>query len=119
MDQVSMEEVFQRSYVDPAMKAYQTQFMPAVEQKYADMNTSSSSALNRALAQGASDLSVGLGGQYGQFYQNQQGRQQNAISQFLPLLTGQNFTPMIQQNPGILPAILQGGGSYLAGRYGS
>jgi hypothetical protein len=119
MGQEEMEAVFQKSYVDPAMQTYQQQVLPAIQQRFVDSNASSSSALNQALAQSASQLSTNLGSQYGQFYQNQQGRQQNAISQFLPMLTGQNFTPMIQQNPGLLPSLLQGFGSYAAGRFGS
>ena len=110
MGQEEMDSVFQKAYVDPAMQTFEQQVVPGIQQRFADANASSSSALNQALAQSAGDLSTALGSQYGQFFQNQQGMQQNAINQFLPLLTGQTFSPLIQQQQGILGPLVQAGG---------
>jgi len=110
MDKGQMDDIFQKSYVDPAMQTFEQQMLPAIQQRFADANAGSSSALNQALGQSAADLSTQLGSQYGQFFQNQQGMQQNAINQFLPLMTGQTFSPLIQQQQGILGPLVQAGG---------
>lgn len=104
------QDVFQQSYVDPAMQAYDRQILPSIQQRFVDANAGSSSALNQALAQSATDLSTSLGSQFGQFMQGQQQNQLQAINQFLPLLTGQTFSPLIQQQKGILGPLLQAGG---------
>jgi hypothetical protein len=109
------QDVFQQSFVDPAMQALQTQIAPAIQQRFTDANAGSSSALNQALSQSATDLSTSIGSQYGQFLQGQQGLQQNAISQFLPLLGQQTFSPLIQENKGILGPLIQGGATVGAG----
>src|SRR5690554_228732 len=115
MSQEDMDAVFQKSYVDPAMQAYQQKMIPAIQQSFADANAASSSALNQALAQSAGDLSTSLGSQYGQFFQNQQQQQLQALSQYLPLLTGQTFSPMISQQSGILGPLIGAGGQIGAG----
>ena len=104
------QDVFQQTYVDPAMQALQQKILPGIQQRFSDLNAGSSSALNQALAQSATDLSTSLGSQYGQFLQGQQGRQLQALSQFLPMLTQQTFQPQFQQNQGILGPLLQAGG---------
>jgi len=111
------EEMFQQYYVDPAMQSFNQQVMPAIQQRFADANAGSSSALNQALAQSASDLSTSLGSQFGQFMQGQQANQLTAMSQFLPLLTGQTFSPMIQQRQGLAGPLAQGLGQ-AAGKAG-
>ena len=92
------------------MQALQQKILPGIQQRFSDLNAGSSSALNQALAQSATDLSTSLGSQYGQFLQGQQGRQLQALSQFLPMLTQQTFQPQFQQNQGILGPLLQAGG---------
>ena len=109
------QDVFQQSFVDPAMQALQTQIAPAIQQRFADANAGSSSALNQALAQSATDLSTSIGSQYGQFLQGQQGQQLGALGQFLPLLGQQTFSPLIQERQGILGPLIQAGGSIGAG----
>lgn len=96
-----MDEIFQKSYVDPAMQTYQQQVLPSIQQRFVDANAGASSALNQALSQSASDLSTALGAQYGQFFEGQQNKQLQAMSQFLPLLTGQTFQPVFQQKQGL------------------
>lgn len=100
MGQEQMDALFQKSYVDPAMQAYSRDILPAIQEKFVGMGAGSSGMLNQALARSAGDLSTALGSQYGQFSQNQQQLQQNAMSQYMPLVTGQTFTPMIQQKQG-------------------
>jgi len=116
MGQEQMDDIFQKSYVDPAMQSYEQQVLPAIQQRFADANAGSSSALNQALGQSAQDLSTSLGSQYGQFFQNQQGMQQNALNQYLPLMTGQTFSPLISQSSGILGPLV-GAAGQAAGAY--
>lgn len=111
-DPGQLQDVFQQAYVDPAMQAYQQQILPAIQQRFVDVGAGSSSALNQALAQSAQDLSTSLGTQFGNLYQQQQGRQLQgqlaALSGLQGLLGQQTFQPIIEQRPGILPGILQG-----------
>jgi len=116
MDKGQMDDIFQQAYVDPAMQSYEQQVLPAIQQRFTDANAGSSSALNQALGQSAKDLSTSLGSQYGQFFQNQQGMQQNALNQFLPLMTGQTFSPLISQSSGILGPLV-GAAGQAAGAY--
>lgn len=109
------QDVFQQSFVDPAMQALQTQIAPAIQQRFVDANAGSSSALNQALAQSATDLSTSLGSQFGQFMQGQQGLQQQALGQFMPLLGQQTFSPMIQKREGILGPLIGAAGALGAG----
>lgn len=90
--------------------AYEQKFIPSLQQQFVDLNAGSSSALNQALAQSASDLSTALGSQFGQFMTGQQEQQQKAISQLLQVLMGQTFSPLIKQKEGILGPLLQAGG---------
>lgn len=115
IDPIQLQDVFQQAYVDPAMKAYQESILPSIQQRFVDANASSSSALNQALAQSASDLSTSLGLGYGQLYQNAQTQQLQGLNQFLPLVTNQTFSPLIQQQQGLLGPLLQAGGAIGAG----
>lgn len=115
IDQNQLQDMFQQAYVDPAMKAYQESILPSIQQRFVDANASSSSALNQALAQSASDLSTSLGLGYGQLFQNAQTQQLQGLNQFLPLLTNQTFSPLIQQQQGILGPLVQAGGAIGAG----
>lgn len=111
MGEEQMQDIFQTSYVEPAQQALQRDIIPGIQQSFADLNASGSSALNRALAQSATDLSTSLGSQYGQFVQGQQQQQLGALSQFLPLLGQQTFSPIIQQRSGLAGPLLQAIGS--------
>lgn len=119
--QEDLQSTFQQSFVDPAMQTFEQQVVPGIQQRFVDAGAGSSSALNQALAQSAGDLSTSLGAQFGQFQQNQQQLQQNAIGQFLPLLTGQTFSPQFQQQQGLagpmLSAIGQIGGGWAQSSY--
>lgn len=99
-------DLFQKSFVDPALQAYQRQIVPGLKESILGFDESGSSALNQALAQGASDISTGLGQQYMNFYNQQQQNKLGALNS-LGGLTGQRtFEPNIQQIQGILPGLL-------------
>ena len=108
--QEDMDALFQKSYVDPAMQTFEQRTIPGIQQAFSDANAGSSSALNQALAQGASDLSTSMGSQYGNFQQNQQQMQLQALMQFLPLLTNQTFSPLIQQKQGLAGPLIGAAG---------
>lgn len=122
-DPSGYEDVFQRSVVDPAMMAYEQQALPAIQQRFVDANAGSSSALNQALGQSATDLSTMIGQQAGQFYQNQQGNQLNAMQLLNQLIGQKTFDPMVQQKQGLAGPLLGAagtlGGAYLGGPMGA
>lgn len=109
------EDMFQKAFVDPAMKVQQEQILPGIQQKYVDQEAGSSSALNQALSQSATDLSTMLGTQFGQFYQGQQTNQLEALRQLLGLTGQQTFQPYMQQRQGLAGPLMQAGGQIGAG----
>lgn len=117
--QEGMQEEFQRSYVDPAMQAYQQNVLPAIQSQFSDLDAGSSSALNQAIAQSASDLSTTLGSQYGQLAQQQRQNQLSAMGLFSPFLSQQTFSPLLQQQNGILGPLIGAAGQIGAGAMGN
>lgn len=117
-DPAQTQDLFQQSFIDPAMMTFEQQVLPAIQQRFVDANAGSSSALNQALGQSAADLSTMLGSQMGQFYQ---GQQQNALSA-LGLGTqaaGQRtFDPMIQQRQGLAGPLIGAVGQIGGGMFG-
>jgi hypothetical protein len=107
-DPAQFESLFQKAFVDPAMLQYERSVLPAIQQRFVDQGGGSSSALNQALAQSATDVSTMLGSQMGQFYQGQQANQLNAINALLGLSNQRTFQPYQQQ--GILGGLLGLGG---------
>jgi hypothetical protein len=114
-DPAQYQDVFQRSIVDPAMQQYQQRVLPAIQQRFIDANAGSSSALNQALAQSATDLTTGFGQQYGDFFKQQQARQQAALGGLGGLATQQTFQPQIEQSQGLLGSLIGAGGQIGAG----
>lgn len=115
-----LQSIFEKTYEKPAQQNLQRNIIPEILQQYGDVNAGSSSALNQALSQSATDLSTQLGQQYGNFVQNQQQQQLQALGQFLPLLTGQTFSPVFEQKQGLAGPLLQllgslGGGAIRGG----
>jgi hypothetical protein len=111
--------MFEEQYVKPAQQAYERSVLPSIQQRFVDTDAGSSSALNQALAQSASDLSTSLGTQFGQFMQGQQQNQLQAMGQYNPLMTNQTFSPMLQEREGILGKLIEalgrvGGGAMAA-----
>lgn len=108
--------MFEEQYVKPAQQAYERQVVPGLQQRFVDVDAGASSAMNQALAQSAADLSTGLGSQFGQFMQNQQGQQQNALQQLIALITGQTFSPIIQERQGVAGPLIKAGGEFAAAK---
>ena len=108
-----MQDVFQKSYIDPAMQAYQQQIIPGLQEQLGE--SSASGALNRALASGASDIATGLGQQYGQFYENQQNRQLQGLQGLQGLSSQRTFEPTFNTQQGILGPLIGAGGAIGAG----
>ena len=48
MDQESMQNLFERSYVQPAQQALERSILPTIQQRFVDMGAGRSSALNQA-----------------------------------------------------------------------
>lgn len=102
------EQTFQEKIVEPATRAYEQRVVPGLQQRFVDANAGSSSALNQALAQGASDLTSSLAGQYTNFLQGQQQNTLGALGQLGQLAGQRTFEPY--QQGGILGALLGAGG---------
>jgi len=105
------EDVFQKAVVDPTMMQYEQQVLPSIQQRFVDANAGSSSALNQALAQSATDLSTVLGSQYLDFYKQNQANQLAALSGLGGLAGQQTFQPLVSQSGGILGPLIQAGGT--------
>lgn len=99
-------DLFQKSFIDPAQQALQRQIIPGIKEQFLGVDESGSGSLNRALAQSATDVATGLGSQYMNFFNQQQGNRLNALG-LLGNLTGQRtFEPHIQQTQGILGPLI-------------
>lgn len=119
-DPGDFQDLFQQAYVDPAMLTFEQQVLPAIQERFVGANAGSSSALNQALAQSATDLSTMLGSQMGQFYQGQQqlGQQGQlgALSALQGSLGQKQFDPIIQQQQGILGPLIGAAGQAAGAR---
>ena len=114
-----LNEQFQQSVVDPAMLSYQQDIIPGIQERFGG-DTSASSALNQTLAQSAENLGTMLGGQFGQFAQNQQQNQMQALMPLLQAMLGQQVENVVTQKQGWLDPVLGAagtiGGGYLGGK---
>lgn len=109
------EELFQKTYVDPAMLAYQQDIVPSIQERFGG-DTAASSALNQTLAKSAENLGTMLGSQMGGFQQNQQQLQLGALSQLLGAGAQRQFEPLVTQKQGWLDPVL-GGAMMLGSRF--
>lgn len=104
------------------MQAFNRQVLPSIQQQFVDANAGSSSALNQALAEAATDVTTNLGSQFGQFFQNQQQNKLGALGQLGGLAGQRTFEPTTETTQGWLGPLLQGlaslGGGALGGGYG-
>lgn len=104
------EDLFQKGVVQPAMQNYEQQVLPAIQQRFVDANSGSSSALNQALTQSAGDLENTLAGQRLQLQQNASQNQLQVLAQLLGLTNARSFDPIVQgPSTGILPDLIKGG----------
>jgi hypothetical protein len=115
-----LNEQFQQSVVDPAMLAYSQDIIPGIQERFGG-DTSTSSALNQTLAQSAEILGTQLGSQFGQFAQNQQTNQMQALTPLLQAMLGQQVENVVTQKSGWLDPLLGAagtiGGGYLGGKF--
>jgi hypothetical protein len=107
------EEEFQKGVVDPTMKTFQQQILPAIDQRFNDANAGSSSALNQALTGSANDLSNILAGQRINLQQSMGQQQLGALGQIMGLLNSRQFDPIVQGPSGGLLKDLLGAGASL------
>lgn len=109
-DPEQFQGLFQQSFVDPAMKAYEQNFMPAIQQRMIGANAGSSSALNQALASSAADISTNIGSQAGQFYQQSQQNQLSALQGLGGLAGTRIVDPIIEKGYDPTGALIGAGG---------
>jgi hypothetical protein len=117
-DPEQFQDLFQQAFVDPAMLTFEQQVLPSIQQRFVDAGAGSSSALNQALAQSATDLSTMLGSQAGQFYQGQQGNQLQALGLLNQLVGQRSQDPIIQQRQGLAGPLIGLGGRIAGGLLG-
>lgn len=77
------EAAFQRSIVDPSMSRFRNQIAPQIQQSYIQSGQQRGSGLEDTLARAGVDLNALIDQQYGQFQQNAQNRQLNALNTVL------------------------------------
>lgn len=110
-DQNQFQDFYQKSFIDPAQQALQRQIIPGIKENFLGLDESGSSALNRALAQSATDVSTSLGsgilGQYNQYQANRL----SALSGLGGLAGSQTFQPLINQQQGILGPLIGAAGT--------
>lgn len=104
-------DFYQKSFIDPAQQVLQRQIIPGLKENFLGLDESGSSALNRALAQSATDVSTSLGqgilGQYNQYQANRL----SALSGLGGLAGSQTFQPLISQQQGILGPLIGAAGT--------
>lgn len=129
-----IKEQYQQQFVNPAMQTFTQDIIPAIQQKYANVGATRSSALNQSLAQAGENLGTQLSSQLAGLLDAAKQRQLAAapalaqvssmpFSQALSLLSpamAQSQTPIISQGKqGILGSALGaiggGLGSYFGG----
>lgn len=114
-NQEGFQDLFQKSFIDPAQQALQRQIIPGIKEQFLGVDESGSGSLNRALAQSASDVATGLGSQYMNFYNQQQGNKLGALGQLLGLTGQRTFEPQIEQTQGLLGPLIAALGQVGAG----
>ncbi len=76
-DPGSATEFWQKSFVDPALKTWNEEIAPAIQEKYTAKNAQYSSAMPKALAKSGKDLMTNLSGQLGEILYNAEQAQKN------------------------------------------
>lgn len=101
------QQLFEQSYIKPAQQTLERNIIPSIQQSFVDQDAGSSSALNQALAQAATDVTTGLGSQFGQFFQGQQANQLSALGQLGGLAGTRSFEPTTVKTEGWLGPVLE------------
>lgn len=111
------EEFFQQSVVDPSMRQYEQQMLPAIQQRFVDANAGSSSALNQALTSSAQDLSNVLAGQRINLQSSMANQNLGALGQIMQMFSQRQFDPIVQgPTSGLLKDLVAAGGQ-IGGAY--
>jgi len=118
-DPQQFQEMFQKSFVDPAQQQMQRQIIPGIKESFMGMDESGSSALNQALSQSATDLSTSLGSQQMNQYNLGQNRQMGALGQLGQMAGTKTFEPMIQQQQGLAGPLIGAAGQIGGGWAGA
>lgn len=111
----TFEDQFQQGVVEPTMKMYNQEILPALENRYAELGAGSSSALNQALMKSSEDLTGLLSGQRMQYQGQQQSMRQNAqnsaLQTIMSLMGQKAFQPIVQgPTEGLIKPMMQTGG---------
>ncbi len=118
-DPQTQQGFFQQQVAEPTLEQFRRQVIPAIQEQFVGQGASSSSGLNQALAQAATDVQSNLAAQLGGFQQQGLQNQMALLSQALGLGATK---PLIQEgsNPLGAAAGLFGtvGGSLLGGPFG-
>ena len=107
--------MFQKSFVQPAQQQLERNIIPTIKENFMGMDESGSGALNRALAQSASDVGTNLGSQYMNFFNQQAGQRLNALQQLGGMAGQKTFAPHLSQQQGLAGPLIQALGSILGG----
>lgn len=110
------EERFQKGVVDPAMKTFNQQIIPGIENRFSDAGASS--ALNQTLASSSEDLANTLAGQRINYEQLSNQNNISALQQILGLLGQRTFQPQVYgPQPGIFGDVLSAGARFASGGF--
>ncbi len=81
------KEYWNKAFVNPAMRNFNQNIVPQIQERYAGQNAGSSGAMNRAIANAGVDLSTNLNAQLANLMyrgrESQLGRQQTGVNQAL------------------------------------
>ena len=110
---------FQQGVTNPAMRNWNQNIVPGIQERFADQGYSS--GLFNSLAAGGRDLQEGLNNQMSPFlYQAMMQNQNNRLGGLNTALGTQNYTPYIEQgNPGMFNGFNEGISSGLGQQLGS
>lgn len=111
------QSLFEQSYINPAMQAFNRQVLPSIQQQFVDAGAGSSSALNQALAEAATDVTTNLGSQFGNFFQQQQQNKLGALGQLGGLSGQKTLEPTTEEIQGwlgpVLDAVIKAAGFFI------
>jgi hypothetical protein len=99
-------EAFTKSIVEPSEKIFKERLVPGIQERYEAMGAGSSSALNQALSNAATDVSSSIAPQYMQYLQQGMGNKLSALG-IRP------FEPLISQQEGGLSSTIGAGADVL------
>ena len=82
------DEAFQRSYVDPMKRMFNTQIAPQIQQSYIQSGQQRGTGMENALTRAGVDLDSMINQYYSQAMENAQNRQMNALSGIMGMGAG-------------------------------